>query len=79
MTTSKTLQEGDDSLLNCQELADRLRISTSTLDRMRGDGTGPVFQKLGAGKRARVAYRWSDVDAWLAKLRFTSTAQYGRS
>jgi predicted DNA-binding transcriptional regulator AlpA len=68
----------DDSLLPRQETAEYLGLSTSTLERMRVNGTGPVFQKLGPGKRARVAYRRSDIEAWLQKQRFTSTAQYRR-
>lgn len=61
-----------------REAAQRLLLSVSTLERMRGNGTGPDFQKLGTGKRARVAYRAEDLDAWLEARRFQSTSQYPR-
>lgn len=66
-----------DDLLNCRETAKAVRLSVSTLERMRLDGSGPAFIKLGAGKkRARVVYRRSDIDAWLLRQRFQSTSQY---
>ena len=67
-----------DDLLNCREAAQALRLSVSTLERMRLDGSGPAFLKLGPGKRARVVYRRADIEAWLAGLRFQSTSQYSR-
>lgn len=69
----------DNELLNVTEAAKVLRLSNSTLERMRLDGTGPPFIKLGPSKRARVVYRRADIEAWLATLRFQSTSEYPRS
>lgn len=67
-----------DELLNSREAADVLRLSVPTLERMRCQGTGPPFIKLGSGKRARVVYRRGDLDAWIASMRHQSTSEYGR-
>ena len=60
------------------EVAEMLRISRRTLERMRVEGTGPRYLKVGPGKRSRVLYRQSEVDAWLARFDFGSTSEYGR-
>ena len=70
----------DDELLNSLEAAKLLRLSVSTLERMRAQGaSGLPFIKLGKGKRARVVYRRGDLEAWLNRQRFTSTSEYGRN
>jgi excisionase family DNA binding protein len=51
-----------DALLTEAELAQYLKLSLSTVRRMRYAGTGPAVVWLGARPR----YRKSDVDAWLA-------------
>jgi excisionase family DNA binding protein len=53
-----------------KEAASYLRLSVSKLEKMRCDGTGPVFIK--AGKAVR--YELSALDEWLAARRRTSTA-----
>ncbi|MGE0854389.1 MAG: helix-turn-helix transcriptional regulator [Hyphomicrobiaceae bacterium] len=60
------------------EVAGMLRISRRTLERMRVEGTGPRYLKVGPGKRSRVLYRQQDVEDWLAKFNFGSTSEYGR-
>lgn len=60
------------------EVAGMLRISRRTLERMRVEGTGPRYLKVGPGKRSRVLYRQSDVEAWLNRFHFGSTSEYGR-
>ena len=60
------------------EVAQMLRISRRTLERMRVDGSGPRYIKVGPGKRSRVLYRQSDVESWLAQFNFGSTSEYGR-
>lgn len=60
------------------EVADILRISRRTLERMRVEGTGPRYIKVGPGKRSRVLYRQQDVETWLGKFNFGSTSEYGR-
>jgi hypothetical protein len=57
-----------------QKLAAATEISVRTWERMRADGTGPRFAKAGR----KVLYRWQDVEDWLAKRRFTSTAEAKR-
>lgn len=54
--------------LTSNEAADLLRISRRTLERMRVDGSGPRHIKVGAGKRSRVLYRETEIDAWLTKF-----------
>ena len=60
------------------EVAEMLRISRRTLERMRVEGTGPRYLKVGPGKRSRVLYRQADVEDWLARFQFGSTSEYGR-
>lgn len=64
-------------LLTTLEAASALRLSVPTLERMRLAGNGPIFIKLGPGKRARVVYRRADLDAWLLAQRRGSTSQRG--
>ncbi len=60
------------------EAADLLRISRRTLERMRVDGTGPRYLKVGPGKRSRVLYRQSELLAWLERQTYGSTSEYNR-
>ena len=62
--------------LTSNEAADLLRISRRTLERMRVDGSGPRYLKVGTGKRSRVLYREIEIEAWLTKLSFGSTSEY---
>lgn len=70
----------DDSshdLITTVEAAQFLRLSVATMERMRVTGDGPVFIKLGPGKRARVVYRRADLETWLHSQRRDSTSQRG--
>lgn len=69
----------DDERLNTAEASKVLRLSISTMERLRSQGGGPTFEKLGTGKRSRVVYRRADLEAWCAANRFTSTSEYGRN
>lgn len=60
------------------EVAEMLRLSRRTLERMRVEGTGPRYLKAGPGKRSRVLYREADVVAWIDRFQFGSTSEYGR-
>ncbi len=60
-----------------KEVADVLRLSRSSLFRLRRRGAGPPYAVVGG----RILYRWSDVEAWFEankpasrwrKLRITS-------
>lgn len=65
--------------MTSKETAALLRVSSRTLERMRVEGNGPRYLKVGPGKRARVLYRQADIETWLAKYSFGSTSEYGRS
>jgi predicted DNA-binding transcriptional regulator AlpA len=52
-----------DPLLTEKELSVWLGLSLPNLQRMRSNGTGPRYVQLSA---RRLAYRKSDVEAWLA-------------
>ena len=56
------MTDESDAILTEAELAQYLKLSLSTVRRMRYAGTGPAVVWLGARPR----YRKSDVDAWLA-------------
>jgi excisionase family DNA binding protein len=60
------------------EVAELLRVSRRTLERMRVEGTGPRYLKVGPGKRSRVIYRQQEVMAWLETFNFGSTSEYPR-
>ena len=65
-------------LLTTAEAARFLRLSVPTMERLRVTGDGPVFIKLGSGKRCRVVYRRRDLNAWLDAQRRDSTSDRGR-
>lgn len=54
------------------EAADYLRLSAPYLNRLRYEGGGPTFAKLGV----RVVYRQADLDDWLQSHRRQSTAEF---
>ncbi|MDQ8699262.1 helix-turn-helix domain-containing protein [Hyphomicrobium sp. LHD-15] len=62
-------------LLTTREAAALLRLSVPTLERFRLAGNGPIFIKLGAGKRARVVYRRTDLETWLDGRSRNSTSE----
>lgn len=60
--------------LTTEETADRLRLKTTTLERWRVDGNGPVFLKLGR----RVVYPLAQLDEWVAaKIRHSTSDRGG--
>lgn len=59
--------------LKVEAAAAHTGLSTSTLNKLRVFGGGPVFMKLGR----RVAYDVADLDAWMAARRRRSTSDYG--
>lgn len=77
MSDLDTVPPNAPDLFDTQETAAFLRISVSTLERMRLDGSGPSFIKLGMGKkRARVVYSRTAILAWLSAQSFSATSQY---
>ncbi len=59
------------SKLHVREAAAYVGLSKSSLDKLRLDGGGPLFLKLGK----RVVYDAVDLDAWLDGKRVANTAQ----
>lgn len=55
------------------QCAARYGFTRKQLESWRTAGDGPPFSKIGR----LVRYRWVDVDAWLASLRVSNTAQGG--
>ncbi|MDD7910589.1 helix-turn-helix domain-containing protein [Pseudovibrio exalbescens] len=55
------MYNGSSKLLNVEQAAKYLSLSTSTLAKMRLSGESPKFVKMGR----RVAYRQEDLDAWI--------------
>ena len=58
-------------VLTTREAAAYLGLATSTLNKWRCDGDGPHFLKLGRAVR----YRQDDLDRFLKKRMFRSTAE----
>jgi predicted DNA-binding transcriptional regulator AlpA len=61
------------ALLLSADAAAMLGIKPQTLRKWRLTGTGPRYVRLG-GPLGRVAYRQSEIDAWLSARTFASTA-----
>lgn len=55
--------------------AARIGVKPHTLDNWRSLGIGPTFYKIGS----RIVYDDTEVDAWLASRRRTSTSDPGPS
>lgn len=59
----------ESSLLNEAQVAKRLGVSMPTLRSWRCRGIGPVYVKLGDGKKAPVRYHQSDLEQFIAQGR----------
>jgi predicted DNA-binding transcriptional regulator AlpA len=70
--TGESQHPNDDALLLPPETGHRLRISVSTLAKWRVYGSGPRFIRLSGN---RIAYRESDLAAWIAGRAVASTAE----
>ena len=57
-------------LLSTREAAAYLRLSASTLEKLRVSGKGPVYVQ----PARKVSYTLHDLDAWIAGNRRTSTS-----
>jgi len=64
-----------DQLISSEDAATVLNISNSTLAKMRLSGKSPRYIKLGR----RVAYRPSDLEAWIEAQSFNSTSEYSQN
>ena len=64
MTTDTNTTSLPSSMLTTKEAAIYLKLSASSLNKMRmHPGAGPIYAKMGP---RRVAYRLADLDAWIA-------------
>jgi predicted DNA-binding transcriptional regulator AlpA len=61
------------AVMKVRQAAAYVGLSVSMLDKMRVEGTGPVFVRLSARS---VAYRREDLDAFLAARRCRSTSDH---
>ena len=59
-------------MLTTHEASDYLRLSRRTLERLRVEGTGPKFVKMG---RRSIRYRQSDLEGWLTARSVRSTSE----
>lgn len=59
-------------VVDTDQAAALLGLSTSTLAKLRLTGDGPPYSKLGR----RVVYRRQDLDDWVAANRCHSTSEY---
>jgi predicted DNA-binding transcriptional regulator AlpA len=59
-------------VLNVKSAADYVALSKSQLDKMRCDGSGPRFVRLG---RRCVRYRVEALDAWLSSREVGNTTE----
>lgn len=62
----------DDRLIPAADLPAYIGLAKQTLARMRHEGKGPKFVRVGR----RIFYRSSDVREWLAANSFTNTSSY---
>jgi excisionase family DNA binding protein len=60
-------------LATAREVADYLRTTSNQLNRLRYEGHGPRYVKLGRSVR----YRWDDVHAWVEDNLRTASAGSG--
>lgn len=58
-------------ILFTHEAAERVKLSASSLEKLRVRGDGPPFIRIGARK---VGYLATDLDRWLESRRRTSTS-----
>lgn len=61
-----------DTLLTTKMLADKILVSSRTLEGWRVKGGGPKFTKVGM---FRIAYQWGDVLDWLESRKVNSTSE----
>ena len=68
------MRNDESSFFDTRHAAVYLDLSPHTLDGYRVSGAGPAFHRFGN----RVRYCKSDLDAWAAKRRATTTAEADR-
>ena len=63
-----------DRLVDERQAAKILTVQPATLAAWRCKGGGPVFLKVGSGKRSSIRYRLGDLRAWANERRYANTA-----
>ncbi|CAA7627355.1 conserved hypothetical protein [Candidatus Terasakiella magnetica] len=58
--------------LSTKEMAKIIKLSTRTIERLRLNGKGPKFYKIGKAIR----YRRDEVEAWAEQVAATSLSQF---
>jgi hypothetical protein len=66
---------GDEFLLNVDQAALYLCVSSSTLNHWRSDGKGPRFVKLCGSTRGAIRYRVADLRTYVEQNTFSSVAE----
>ena len=74
MERAGSMGDDESGFFNTRCAARYLGLSHRTLDGYRVSGNGPAFHRFGN----RVRYRRSDLDAWAANRRATTTAEADR-
>lgn len=74
-TVIETIVATVQPLLNDQQAAEQLGMSPATLRSWRCRGIGPAFIKMGNGSKAPVRYSESDLEAFVAQSRVTSSVR----
>jgi len=62
----------NDNLLKESQVAERVGVSMPTLRSWRCRGVGPIYLKLGNGKRSPVRYHHGDLEQYIAHGRHVS-------
>jgi predicted DNA-binding transcriptional regulator AlpA len=65
-----------DEFLCPKEFARLIEVHPNTLGKWRTQGRGPRYEKLGKGIRAKIRYRRSEIEKWLAENAHRNTSEY---
>ena len=64
-------------LVNSHIAAAEIGVEVKTLENWRGRGGGPVYYKIGEGRRRLVRYDLDEIRAWARRRRHRSTSDQG--
>lgn len=72
------IAKAEPEYLDTEGAAKFLLLGRKTLERMRVEGSGPKFYKVGPGLRAKVVYKKEDLRAFVESVTYSSTSQYAK-
>ncbi|HEX7476321.1 MAG TPA: helix-turn-helix domain-containing protein [Polyangiales bacterium] len=75
MSARQTAAPAADRWVSAAIAAEISGFSESHLARLRMQGAGPRYAKLGTGKQAHVRYRESELHAWMASHLVANTSE----